>query len=99
MELAVGISLAVTCCALAVAAFCAWTTLPLRARIESLEVERAVFVAQMNGLVEECNETLARADKKRKRAENLERSLRPEGEETPQPTLAFRRGSIMEKLG
>lgn len=90
--------LAALACGAMIAAGCsAWLALPLRARVEQLELERPRFLAEMQGLLEACDESLERADSKRKRAENLERRHAQLQPELPQP-IPMRRGSIMEKL-
>jgi hypothetical protein len=95
----------VACCALLAAGASVWcgvAVVPLRARIAQLELERPRFLAELQGMFEACEESLARADAKRKRADNSLRAATAatEGETptaSPQP-LPFRRGTVIERL-
>lgn len=86
--------------AVASACYCAWATLPLRARVAQLELERPRFVKEMEGLVAECEESLERADAKRKRADNSLRAAAAltHPEQQPSAPVVPIRGSYLERL-
>lgn len=94
---------AIAVCGLISGIYGVLVVLSLRARIEMLEVERPKFLAEMNGLLDACDETLERAEAKRKRADNATRAIeRQQAAEAAQPTLPRvmpKRGTVLEKLG
>ncbi len=87
------ILVAVACCAALSGLYALAVALSFRARVEQLEVERPKFLAEMNGLLDACEEAVDRADAKRKRAENAARGRG--AELTPAPR---RRGTVLEPL-
>ncbi len=88
---------ALACGCLFGAAWCARAVLPLRARVEQLELERPRFLAEMEGLLAACDESLERADSKRKRAENLARSKQREEEPEQPPLAVVRTGTFIDR--
>ncbi len=86
---------ALACGCLIGAGICVRAVLPLRARVEQLELERPRFLAEMEGLLGACNESLERADHKRKRAENLARKR--EEPEPERPLAVVRTGSFIDR--
>lgn len=71
--------------ALAAAGLAVAQVVPLRGRIEQLELERPRFLAELNGMFEACQESLDRAEAKRKRADNALRAAQgaPSGDSAP----------------
>ncbi len=58
----------------------------IKLRLEKLELERPAFVAELESMLEACQEVLARAESKRARAAAIE-SKRTRAEEQPEAEL------------
>ncbi len=86
-------------CACVLAAFwCAIATLPLRARVEQLELERPRFIREMEGLVEESREQVDRAEAKRKRADNTLRAAGGLAVVPSEPQPPLKAHTFLERL-
>lgn len=97
MDPVLGVALGCLVLAVAATTWCAVATVPLAARVAQLELERPRFIAELEGMLDACNESLARADAKRKRADNALRAVEVTREEQP-PPMHFRRGTVIESL-